>query len=314
MKAKAKSTKPEPLIIERTFHAPVALVWKALTNKEDMKRWYFDLKEFKPEAGFEFQFVVEHEGMVYDHRCRVTEAIPNKKLAYTWRYADRPGDSLVTFELFADGDKTRLKLTHEGLESFPAQPAFARKNFMQGWTQLIGNSLLEFLSKELCEPFVISREFNAPRQVVWKAWTERERLMQWFGPKGFIMSTASLDFRPAGILHYCLRAADGKEMWGKFVYREIVAPEKIIWINSFSDKDGGLTRHPFSSMMWPLQMLSEATFTERNGKTTVTIKWLPFDATEEERRTFDGARDGITQGWTGTFEQLADYLSKSGGA
>ena len=114
---------------------------------EIARQWYFDLKEFRPEVGFEFEFTVEHEGMTYHHLCKVTEVIPQKKIAYTWRYKGEQGDSLVTFELFAEGDKTRLKLTHEGLETFPKTPSFARENFMQGWTQIIGSSLKEFVEK-----------------------------------------------------------------------------------------------------------------------------------------------------------------------
>jgi uncharacterized protein YndB with AHSA1/START domain len=135
----------EAVVIERTFNAPIARVWKALTEAEDMRRWYFELKEFKPEVGFEFEFTVEHEGVKYCHLCKITEVIPQKKLAYTWRYRGHEGDSLVTFELFADGNKTRLKLIHEGLETFPKLPSFARKSFMQGWTQIIGSSLKEFV-------------------------------------------------------------------------------------------------------------------------------------------------------------------------
>ena len=135
----------EAVIVERTFNAPVARVWKALTDVEEMRRWYFDLKEFKPEVGFEFEFIVEHEGVKYHHLCKITEVIPQKKLAYTWRYKGEQGDSLVTFELFAEGDKTRLKLTHEGLETFPKTPLFARENFMKGWTEIIGSSLKDFL-------------------------------------------------------------------------------------------------------------------------------------------------------------------------
>jgi uncharacterized protein YndB with AHSA1/START domain len=141
------ATKSEPLIIERTFNAPVAKVWNAITDVDEMRQWYFDLKEFKPEVGFEFEFVVEHERMTYHHRCKVTEVIPRKKIAYTWRYKGHEGDSLVTFQLSADGDKTRLKLTHEGLATFPETAAFARENFVQGWTALIGSSLKEFVEK-----------------------------------------------------------------------------------------------------------------------------------------------------------------------
>jgi uncharacterized protein YndB with AHSA1/START domain len=135
----------EAVVIERTFNAPVARVWKALTDVRDMRRWYFDLKEFKPEVGFEFEFTVEHEGMKYHHLCKVTEVIPQKKIAYTWRYRDEPGDSLVTFELSADGNKTKLRLTHEGLETFPKTPAYARKRFEAGWTEIIGSELKQFL-------------------------------------------------------------------------------------------------------------------------------------------------------------------------
>jgi uncharacterized protein YndB with AHSA1/START domain len=143
----AKNPLVEAVVIERTFSAPVARVWEALTDVDQMRSWYFDLKEFKPEVGFEFAFVVEHEGNRYDHRCRVTEVVPEKKLAYTWRYEGQQGDSLVTFELFADGDKTRLKLTHEGIETFPTTPAYARKNFEAGWTEIIGSSLKKFVEK-----------------------------------------------------------------------------------------------------------------------------------------------------------------------
>ena len=140
-----KSNLAEAVVIERTFAAPVARVWKAITDVEEMRRWYFDLEEFKPEVGFEFGFTVEHEGMKYCHLCQVTEVIPQRKIAYTWRYEGHEGDSLVTFQLSADVDKTRLKLTHEGFESFPKTAAFARENFLKGWTEIIGSELKEFL-------------------------------------------------------------------------------------------------------------------------------------------------------------------------
>ena len=147
---KSMTTKTEPVdavVLERTFDAPIERVWNALTDVEQMRQWYFDLKEFKAEPGFEFEFVVEHDGNKYHHLCKVTEAVPQKKIAYTWRYKGEPGDSLVTFELFANGDKTRLKLTHEGLETFPKTPAYARKNFEAGWTAIIGSELKQFVEE-----------------------------------------------------------------------------------------------------------------------------------------------------------------------
>lgn len=138
----------EAVVIERTLDAPVGRVWKALTEVDQMREWYFDLKEFKPEPGFEFEFIVEHEGMKYHHLCRVTLVVPEKKIAYTWRYKGEPGDSLVTFELAPDGDKTKLRLIHEGLETLPKSATYARNRFEAGWTEIIGSELKKFVERK----------------------------------------------------------------------------------------------------------------------------------------------------------------------
>ena len=131
-----------PFVIERTYSAPVNAVWLALTDKDKMKQWYFDLPEFKAAVGFEFQFYGGTEEKQYLHKCSITEVVPEKKLTYSWRYEGYEGVSFVTFELFAEGNTTRLKLTHEGLESFPStNPDLAKENFAEGWKQIIGESL-----------------------------------------------------------------------------------------------------------------------------------------------------------------------------
>lgn len=140
--------KEEPIIIERTYGAPVNKVWKALTDKNEMKKWYFDLVEFKPEVGFEFSFSGGTKEHQYLHLCRITEVIPSEKISYTWRYDGYGGNSEVTFELFRENKSTRLKLTHSGLETFPANnPDFAKGNFVNGWTEIVGTSLKEYLEK-----------------------------------------------------------------------------------------------------------------------------------------------------------------------
>jgi uncharacterized protein YndB with AHSA1/START domain len=157
-------------------------------------------------------------------------------------------------------------------------------------------------------PFVLTRVFDAPRDRVWKTWTEREH-MQWWGPKGVTIHHAKLDLRPGGMFHYCMRTPDGHDMWGKWVIREVVKPEKLVFINSFSDEAGGLTRHPMSAN-WPLELLSTITFAAQNDKTQLTIQWLPVNATDVERKTFDEAHEGMRGGWTGSLDQLEAYLSK----
>lgn len=157
-------------------------------------------------------------------------------------------------------------------------------------------------------PFVIARTFDAPRELVWKAFTERDQLMRWFGPKGFTMQFATLDLRPGGVFHYGLQSPDGKEMWGKWIFREIVKPERLVFVVSFSDAQGGVTRHPMSPT-WPLETLSTNTFTEHEGKTTIAVRWSAINATDDERKTFDDSHEGMRMGWTGTMDQLAAYLT-----
>ncbi|HEU5163936.1 MAG TPA: SRPBCC family protein [Chitinophagaceae bacterium] len=141
----------ETIVIERNYNAPVEKVWKAITDTDEMKRWYFDLAEFKAEPGFEFQFYGEgKQGEKFLHLCKVIEVIPKKKLTYSWRYDGYEGNSFVTFELFSDGNKTKVRLSHTGLESFPvtSNKDFAKENFMEGWTYIIGTGLKDYLEKQ----------------------------------------------------------------------------------------------------------------------------------------------------------------------
>ncbi len=139
----------QPFVIEKTYNAPVYKVWEALTDRYKMEQWYFELANFKPEVGFEFSFIGGSEAKSYLHLCKITEVVPNKKLTYSWRYDEYPGESFVTFELFDEGNETRLKLTHTGLETFQTDnPDFAKESFAKGWTYIIGTSLKNYLEKE----------------------------------------------------------------------------------------------------------------------------------------------------------------------
>lgn len=157
--------------------------------------------------------------------------------------------------------------------------------------------------------FVTSRLFDAPRALVWQCFTEPERMQAWWGSKGCTVVASNMDFRVGGTYHGAMRDPAGRVMWAKFVYREIVAPERLVWVHSFSDEAGGLTRHPLSPT-WPLTLLTTVTFEEQpGGKTKLMLRWSPFDATAEEQKTFDAAHGGMTQGWGGSFERLDAYLA-----
>ena len=158
------------------------------------------------------------------------------------------------------------------------------------------------------EAFVISRVFDVPRERVWQAWTQAEQLKHWWGPRGYKVHTCKVDLRRGGDFHYGMTAPDGSDIWGKFSYREIAAPKKLVFIVSFSDPKGGVTRHPMSPG-WPLYIMSTVEFEEQGkGKTRVTVTWLPHEASESERKVFADGQDSMKQGWGGTLDQFADYL------
>lgn len=159
--------------------------------------------------------------------------------------------------------------------------------------------------------FVLERVFEAPRKLVWECFTNPERMKEWWGPKGASVIASKMDLRPGGTYHYAMKMGDFPAMWGKFVFREIVPQEQMVFINAFSDEAGGLTRHPMSPT-WPLEMLSIFTFEDMpGGKTKVTIRWAPYNASTEEQATFDAGHDSMRMGWGGSLEQLEAYLAKT---
>ena len=139
----------QPIIVEKLFNAESGKIWRAITDKNEMKSWYFDLAEFKPEPGFTFSFTGgPSPEKQYVHLCEVTEVIPVTKLTHSWRYEGYAGNSFVTWELYDKGDQTLLKLTHSGIETFPNDNAdFDISNFVAGWNHIINKSLDEHLGK-----------------------------------------------------------------------------------------------------------------------------------------------------------------------
>lgn len=156
--------------------------------------------------------------------------------------------------------------------------------------------------------FTLTRDFDAPRPAVFKAWTESAQLAHWWGPKGFELHVCRLELRPGGVFHYRMHTAHDGDMWGKFVYREIVAPEKLAFLVSFTDDKGAPIRHPYSPN-WPLEVFSTLELAEHDGKTILTMKGVPYGATELECQTFMEGRGSMEQGWKGTLDQLAAHLA-----
>jgi len=156
--------------------------------------------------------------------------------------------------------------------------------------------------------FQITRVINAPQSLVWDVHTKAEHLSKWWGPKGFKMIATKVDLRPGGIFHYGMQAPNGEMMWGKFTYREVVPKEKLVFVVSFSDEQGGTTRH-YLHKEWPMEILNTLTLSEKDGKTTLIIKGTPINATEDEINTYVQGFKSMDQGFGGTYDQLDEYLA-----
>lgn len=220
----------EAFVIERTYDAPVEKVWQAITDRDQMKQWYFDLEVFRAEVGFEFQFEGGTEHQKYLHHCKVTEVIPGKKLTYSWSYDGYEGISFVTFELYPEGDQTKLKLTHAGLETFPASNKdFAKSNFEAGWNEIIGAMLKDFVETETIRKSIL---IDVPASILWRTLTQTELTNQWAA--GFSEGvTVETDWRPGSQVVW-------KDKTGNIGARGVVTelqPNKLLQVDYYDSVD-----------------------------------------------------------------------------
>jgi uncharacterized protein YndB with AHSA1/START domain len=151
---------------------------------------------------------------------------------------------------------------------------------------------------------VITRGFDAPRSLVYKAWTDPEHVVHWWGPKGFTTPFCKIDFRPGGVFHYCMRSPEGKDYWNTGVYREILPLERIVCTDSFADEKGNVVPATYYGMSaeFPLEMLQTVTFEEHEGKTTLTLRHVGIPTAEI---------DSCNAGWTESLDRLAEYLANA---
>jgi uncharacterized protein YndB with AHSA1/START domain len=302
------------IVLTRLIDAPLERVWRAWADPNEIVKWWgphgfttdTDRREFKV-GGMWKHTMIGPDGARYPNAARYEEIVEGERIVYM-NGGGREGATkgvhfraIVTF--VAKGDKTELTL--RSVFDTPAERDMVVREYgaIEG-----GRQTLSRLAAHIAGDFLISRMVDAPRERVWKCWTEPERLAAWFGPKGFETISASLDFRPGGTYHYGMRG-NNLDLWGKWTFKEIDAPGRLAFIDAFSDKDGGLGRHPMSPT-WPAQMMTIVLLADFGPRTLITIQWSPHEASELERRTFAEGMSSMTQGWSGTFERLDAYLKE----
>jgi uncharacterized protein YndB with AHSA1/START domain len=154
------------------------------------------------------------------------------------------------------------------------------------------------------EKLVVTRVFDAPRELVFRAWTEPERVRRWWGPVGFTMPYCDIDLRPGGIFLRCMRSAEGRDVWVTGVFREVFAPERLVFTDSFADEEGNVVppaRYGAGPDM-PLERLVTVTFEEDAGSTKVTVRHAGLPSGAD--------RDLVRHGWASGLESLAGYLAE----
>ncbi len=309
------------IVATRVFDAPRGLVFKLWTDPKHVAQWWgpddftTTIYEMDVRPGGVWRFVMHGpDGRDYQNTIVYVEIVKPERIVYD--HVSGP-QFHVTVTFAAQGDKT--KLTVRMLFESAGQRDRVIKEFgaIEGLSQTLGR-LEEQLAKAAARSgsaatftmpsdreIVITRVFDAPRHLVFKAWTEPERLVRWWGPSGFTTPSCTVDLRPGGVFHYCMRSPEGRDVWGRGVYREIIAPERIVYTDSFADAEGNPVppAHYGMSPRHPAEMLVTVTFTEHEGKTTVTLQHAVPESVPE--------RSGMQQGWTEMLDRLAEELAKA---
>ncbi|MDB5763728.1 MAG: hypothetical protein JWQ21_2723 [Herminiimonas sp.] len=314
----SEKNNPNEIRIIRTYNAPVAAVWDAWTDPEQVAQWWgprgFSItthsKDLKPGGTWAFT-MHGPDGVDYPNKTKYLEVEEHAKLVYDHGgNDDRPPMFRVTVLFSEVRGKTRMDMSM----ALPTPEAAeeTRKFIKKVGGNATWDRLAEYLEKESSgkDNFVINRTFDVPIDVMFEMWTNPKHFSQWLPPTGFQMEFIKAEIKPGGSTFYCMQGGDMK-MYGRAAYLEIERPHRLLYTQQFCDEKGNISRHPMAPT-WPATMLTTVSLTEEGAnRTRVTVTWEPHGATtREELETFINAKGGMTQGWTGSFDKLEVYLAK----
>jgi len=296
----------------RVLNAPRELVFRMFTDAEHISNWWgprgFTTKtermDVRPD-GLWIHTMISAEGVVYPNEVRYVEIEEPRRIVY-----DHISDPLFRATItFTDvgGDRTEVSFEME----FATQALRDSVAIANGAVEGLHDTLERFdevVATLGCEEFSITREFNAPQDLVYKAWTEPSRLLSWFGPVGTKLSIKKADMQPGGEMVYGMKAPDGSMMWGRWTFRDLTPPERIVLVLSFVDEKENAIPHPFAPDL-PVNLLSTISFEEKGGKTLMTLRSQGMHATDKGRIAFHNLFASMEKGWGGTLDQLGAYLA-----
>jgi uncharacterized protein YndB with AHSA1/START domain len=311
-KNNTSSTADREIATERLLDAPRELVWTAWTDPKHVAQWWGPngftntIHDMDVRPGGVSRFMMHGpDGTDYPNKITYIEVEKPSRLFYL--HGDDETDRFQVTVTFEDaGGKTKLTMRSVFKTKADRDFVVEKHGAIDGM-----NQTLDHLTQHLegMPDFVVTRLLDAPRGLVWKAWTETDALAQWWGPKGFDLRVVKHEMKPGGHFHYSMKMPDGQMLWGRFVYGEITPPERLTYISSFADEKGALAPN-FWMPDFPLELSNVLTLTEENGKTRLTLVGSPIAASETQVAAFVGLRTSMQGGFAGTFEQLEAYLAK----
>lgn len=313
------STADRTIVQTRHYRAPPDLVFEAWTRPEHVDRWMgphgytTTTQSMDLRVGGQWLFTMVHaEHGTFPNRVRYLEIVPGERLVYDHDGGEedeaRAFRVTVTFESDANGGTNlTMRSLFSTVEQVEQVKSFGAVELGQQTLARLG----EALDEDSAGDFVYTRLLAAPRELVWRAWTDPAHLARWWGPRGMDIAIAAFDLRPGGVCLYSMSAPTGHPMagttWGRFVFRQIIDARRLVWINAFSDAQGGLGRHPLAPTV-PAEILNIVTLEDEDGQTRLELRSRPLRASTEERATFAGMFASMRGGFGGTFEQLAAHL------
>jgi len=299
------------MVFERELDAPRDLVWRAHTDPAMVAQWWGprylrnEVLEFDVRPGGAWR-VNQHEptGTVHRFSGVYSTVSPVERLDYTFRYADYDAVPItVRFEDLGGGRTKVVSVTDMG--TFDARKAMMDAGAESGGRE--GYDRLDVLLGQA--KLVIVRRLAAPRALVWKAYTEIDRLAAWWGPVGFKWLRGTIDLRPGGRFHYGMAAPDGSEMWGKFTYQQVRPEDRLAFTVAFSDREGTTQPAAFDPS-FPDEFMNIITLTEEGDETVLTLEGWAVSEDPAELAAYAAMIPNMQQGFGGTFDQLVAYLAK----
>lgn len=313
--------KSNEINIVRFLEAPIEVVWDAWTDPAQAAQWWgprgFTItthsKDFKP-GGMWHYTMHGPNGADYINKTRFLEIEKHAKMVYDHGGNDeRKPLFRVTVHFKSVKGGTMMDMT---MACPTPEDAVQTRGFIK---KAGGNAtwdrFAEYLAKQSTgkEVFVINRSFAVPIEKMWELWTNPQHFSRWLGPTGSSMKFTEANIKPGGTSFYEMSMENTPvKMYGSIHYLKLEKPHTLLYTQQFTDENRKVSRHPFAPT-WPETMQTLVQFTEEGpNQTRVTVTWEVIGkASKEEMDTFIKERGGMTQGWTGSFDKLEDYLTKA---